>query len=407
MAPVNAELKAVKEQISEIMDNIKALKSQLERAEIELQRLSEKEVAVLETTADLRGAISSFRDMPEDVLREIFLAFMGDDIPQLYPPSVPLQYTLMQISSGIRHIARTTPSIWASISIRIDRFDRLDELHYGNLVFEARKWFQRAGGQALSISVEELSFGHEYELDGRVDPANILLDFLLSYSRRWKSIRFWCSETPTMITRMAALSAADVPLLRSVSLRFGSDTSVFRNSTILSLPALEQMTLITIWNCAANFTVNWALLTSLTLSGYSYGALDLSIATIVMILQQTKRLSFCDITVCQPLDSGVNFPSKIDLLFLKILHISDGMGAIECSAVLDLFHTPTLEIFHLNGIFTESISTFFEAITDCPGTFSLLLKLWKIIGRHRGIAPQLPFIDSIALPTTLEHTKQL
>ncbi len=83
--------------------------------------LSKKEPAVLETAADPHPVLSpsSFQNMPEDVLREICIAFIGADFPTLASRMLPLPYKLMQISSEIRHIVLTTPSIWASIHIQL------------------------------------------------------------------------------------------------------------------------------------------------------------------------------------------------------------------------------------------------------------------------------------------------
>ena len=163
MAPANEELTIVEAQIYEATTRIQSLKLQLEQAELEqaeigLQCLREKKAAILETTANHRRALSCFREIPEDVLREICLACMGlDDIPLLTSPALPLPYTLMQISSGIRRIVLSTPSIWASVHIQIISSSRMHKMEYTTLLRDARKWFERAGGLALSLFVEDIT----------------------------------------------------------------------------------------------------------------------------------------------------------------------------------------------------------------------------------------------------------
>ena len=87
------------------------------RSRFELQGQCKTEAAILETDADHRLLLSSssFQNMPEDVLREICIAFIGADFPILESRVLPLPYMLMQISSEIRRIVLTTPSIWASV----------------------------------------------------------------------------------------------------------------------------------------------------------------------------------------------------------------------------------------------------------------------------------------------------
>ncbi|KJA19047.1 hypothetical protein HYPSUDRAFT_144267, partial [Hypholoma sublateritium FD-334 SS-4] len=113
MAPANAKLKGVEVQISEMMAHIQELKSQVEQAENKLQRLHEEEAAILESFADHRRVLSPFRNVPEDILREICIqACVEGDIPALSYLGIPLPCVLAQICRGMRPIALTTPIIW-------------------------------------------------------------------------------------------------------------------------------------------------------------------------------------------------------------------------------------------------------------------------------------------------------
>ncbi len=150
MVPVNAELKTLESQIFAAVAQVNVLQAQLKRAKNELLRLRKKEASVLETLSDLRGTLSSFRNMPEDILREICIAFVAADVPEfsmssgVYFPSYASLYTLMQISSGMERIVLGTPSFWASINIHIGSDAK--ELHYREIVCEAKEWVERASG---------------------------------------------------------------------------------------------------------------------------------------------------------------------------------------------------------------------------------------------------------------------
>ncbi len=377
MAPATAELETVKEKISDAMARIQALRSQLEQTEITLEHLREKEAAILENTAHHRGVLSPFRDLPEDVLREICLALVEGDISSLKFPTFRFgrtlaPYLLMQICCGIRRIVLETPPIWASISFEIDSSRRTDEQEFTTFICRARKWLQRAGRLALSISVTNFSFDNEYdgsesEEDGKLNPANNLIDFLLTYSTRWKSVHFSSSGKSTLVSYVAALPTVNVPQLRSISIRFqGHDNSIFSNSAILAVPTLEHLELGTSSIRMSDFTVNWEILTSLTLNGYYHSPRDVS-----LVLRKTKCLTFCEICVDydQDLTFGIYSPPEINLPLLKILDLTDELRSSTFS-ILNLINAPILQTFRLHReISVSSISTFLKRSPNIQDIF--------------------------------------
>ncbi len=131
-----------------------------------------------------------------------------------------------------------------------------------------RQWFDKAGEKALTISIREIDASrHQY------DPTYILLDALFSYSARWKELHFdsSCDVAAAPITRVAALTAADVPMLQSVSIRIDRRSITPRHlilpkTTLLKIPTLKHLILET--DIVTKFTVNWAALTSITLRAH-------------------------------------------------------------------------------------------------------------------------------------------
>ena len=124
MAPTNAKLKVVQGQICDTIAHIEALKLQVEQAETKLQRLREEEAAIQETFADHRRIFSPFRNLPEDVLREICITYVEMHMPTLtYRRNIKPRpyhngpYVFTQISSEMRHIALTTPRLWATMNV--------------------------------------------------------------------------------------------------------------------------------------------------------------------------------------------------------------------------------------------------------------------------------------------------
>ncbi|KJA26477.1 hypothetical protein HYPSUDRAFT_275493 [Hypholoma sublateritium FD-334 SS-4] len=373
IANTNAKLKTVETQISATVAHIQELKLQVEQAEIKLQRLREEEAAILETFAGHRRVFSPFRHVPEDVLREICIACVEGEIPKLYYlGSTPLPYTLAQISIGLRNIALTTPRIWASMKILIDAFHCYNPEEYDRayliLAQKARKWFERAGSLALTVSIVDTSSTYAIlDLESsEYGQLNILLDTLLSYSTRWKELQFdsWCRVPCISMIHIAALTAVDVPLLQSVTLRLDclNSNTVFSDSEFHTIPSLRHVTLQTP-HAVQMFTINWAVLTSITLRGMYHTNRCYSKSAIARILHQTKCLVSCDIVVGLH-NSEEHYHTEIGLPFLKTLILDEFPSERTSSggpSILDLIIAPFLEICDLRHIFLNlSLSDFFK-----------------------------------------------
>ncbi|KJA25392.1 hypothetical protein HYPSUDRAFT_199914 [Hypholoma sublateritium FD-334 SS-4] len=385
MAPTNEKLKVVEAQISDTVAHIQALKAQVDQAEIKLQRLRQEEAAIWETFADHRRVFSPFRNLPEDILREICVACAEVDMPSLSYCSTPLPYRLAQISSGMRHVALTTPFIWSSMNVYIDPdmayYKRLDKPDYSILARTVREWLERSGQLALTVVIRDATASTAYSWlrNVQTDPSNVLFDALLSYSARWKEIQFHSSRDvqSAAMTRIAELTAIDVPLLQSISLCLGGYVSgpVFYNSPLLTIPTIRHITLDA--DHIQEFNVNWAFLTSVTLGGnfyrrfYSRNGTFHYRSAIARILQKTKCLEFCDIVVC-PDRSEEHYVDKIALPFLKTLFINEDLNdPSAASSILDIITAPNLAIFHVRGMLLDlSLANFFKQ-SQCIQELSL------------------------------------
>ncbi len=196
MAPAKAELKHVEDKISEQLALIEELKSQVKQAQNKLRRLEEEEAAILDNFADHDRVFSPFRNLPEDVLREICVSCVQGNIPELLYGRTSMPYILSQICSRMRYVALTTPLIWASMSVEIkSMFFHRKKPHeleiYAILARKATDWFERAGGVGLTVIIEDSREPYETFQGGHSDPTHILLDALISYSARWKEIQLF------------------------------------------------------------------------------------------------------------------------------------------------------------------------------------------------------------------------
>ena len=361
MAPTNARLKVVEAQISETVSHIEDLKAQVERAEIKLQHLREQEAAILKTSKDHRRVLSAIRHIPEDVLREILIACVQDNIPSLSGRQIPLLYVLAQISSVMRHIALATSIIWARMYVpHYSKIDGIGNKAYSILARRATKWFERARGLPLTLFLSDSTLQHN-----KPDPSLILFDALLRYATHWQDFRFE-SSSKTVSTAMifiSALTAADLPLLQSVTLDIGFSLprSLFSNAAFLTVPTLKHVSLFT--NDLRSFAVNWAVLTSISLNS-KWDSSYYSTNEIANILRQAKHLVFCKIYVGRGRASGEQYLQEIILPYLKTLHVNDGTcgrASSGVSSLLDLVTAPALEILCISPeFFKSSLSNFLQ-----------------------------------------------
>ncbi|KJA19040.1 hypothetical protein HYPSUDRAFT_204950 [Hypholoma sublateritium FD-334 SS-4] len=371
MAPANAILNGVEVQITEMLAYIEELKSQVEQAETKLQRLREEEAAILEGFADHRLVFSPFRNIPEDVLREICIqACVDGDMPRICVYAEPMPYRLAKICRGMRYIVLTTPIIWASLHVEINAysFSGLKRFEQGYSAFARRAsaWFERAGGLGLTVSIKECSDTHAaFEYLFQSDPSTILVNTLTSYSSRWKELQIdsRCgNKLSPLMTRIAALTAVDLPLLQSVSLRLDCShpDPPLHDSVLLKIPTLKRIKLET---CNIRiFTVDWAILTSITLCGISDLCDWPSKSDITRILRQTKSLVFCNIAVGL---GGLEeqYTDYVCLPSLKTLIVSErhfGSVTSEAPSILDLITAPFLEICHMYDQAVFDFADFFK-----------------------------------------------
>ncbi|KJA14219.1 hypothetical protein HYPSUDRAFT_49350 [Hypholoma sublateritium FD-334 SS-4] len=376
MSPASEKLKAVEVQISDAIAHIQALKLQIEETENKLRRLCQEEAAILETSANHRRVLSTVRNLPEDVLREICIACVDSEVnvPALFYGDTPLPYRLAQISSGMRHIALTTPLIWASMNIYMD-YD-CDPLDYTQvcsiLASRANRWFERAGGMALTVSITDTTYSYARFQDVQADSSNILFNTLFSYSTCWKRFRFESSCRDELafppiidIRRVsAALSAADLPLLESITLRCECGISMFRNSPIFSIPTLRYLTLDTQWDVWPDGAV-------ISDRREEVSSFD----EIARMLRQTKRLVFCDIALAP---GSMDSLGEINLPFLEMLRVDDHTfhEAARDLSIFDLINAPILATLRIRAALLDaSLANFFER---SPGIRVLSISQWKV-----------------------------
>ena len=319
--------------------------------------MREEEAAISVKFENHVRVLAPIRNLPEDVLREICITCVADPVPGLSPFTTPLPYVLAQISAGIRHIALTTPIIWAQMDIQIrEHYGSWDRRTFLGLVRKVEDWFDSSGGLPLTLYIDDPS-GGAYTTVGSIPESNILLDALFSYSALWKEIQFksrW-EILSAPVLRFAALTNADVPLLQSVTLSLGCSLppSLLSNIVFLKSPTLRHVSLFT--PNVRKFPINWAVLTSVSLHGRA-NDLCYSKNEIAQIFQQTKQLVSCDIVMSPPRAEDQFYLEEVKLPFLERLRIVEmffDLASPEAPSLLDLISAPNLANLDIDGTFLE------------------------------------------------------
>ena len=354
-APLIGRAQNLGAQISSVRLHIEEVKAQVAQMKAELEGLCTEEVAVTKACAPHRLALSPFRSLPEDVVREICIACMGDE---KYPVATKASATpikLTRISSVIRNVALTTPALWATVQFNYN-FNAADAQKSLPLLQRcagaANEWFSRAGGLPLSVTLNERT-----SVDGRYD-SNVergeFFDLLFSYSSRWRELRLkFTSSSREPLSRISALKATDVPLLQIFSLEYKVRTSTIRSGTILSIPTLQHVYL-KIWaKDISRFSAGWEHFTSLQIHGRPVEERN-AVTSIATILRKTTRLVYFGIqmgTVTEVCDI-----SEILLPYLKGFSITEAvpLNTPGIHGLLKFINAPVLLDLQLSGSFLPS-----------------------------------------------------
>ncbi|KAI5822919.1 hypothetical protein K523DRAFT_377056 [Schizophyllum commune Tattone D] len=158
-----------------------------------------------------RGALSSLRSLPLEVLQHIFRFTLPTAHNALLSPDEP-PILLTRVCRAWREVALSTPELWASFHVVCTPFDT-DMSEQARQVVELRlraveTWLARSGTWPLDISIHA-----EYlPVSGNASTVTSVLRTVLSHSRRWRDL----AVVATM-EEMAELLPLrlDLPQLRS------------------------------------------------------------------------------------------------------------------------------------------------------------------------------------------------
>ncbi|KJA22411.1 hypothetical protein HYPSUDRAFT_656867 [Hypholoma sublateritium FD-334 SS-4] len=336
-APTDDERARLKETVADYDEKLAAITQKISALEVQLRSLNEEKTATLEASKLFKRALSPFRQLPEDVVRAIFVACLEWRCnPTMAKTEAPVLLT--RISRATRMIALTTPRLWAAIHIPIITSVQLEVMDTAKSVMNARargvkEWLlRRSGDLPLRISVYETNYNGTQELTSDV------IDILIACCSRWKNVHFTCR--PTTLSGVLSLSRFDVPLLQSLAMyptTFTPDEiNLWKNSDILQSPMLKKFGYLGFSNgVPPKYPVNWSNLTHL----HCTDAMD----NLVDVLRQAAALTTLNLTL-ERLEHAIPYSGTISLPCLtSLVIIQHCRPRGENMEILESIYAPSLE----------------------------------------------------------------
>ncbi|KAJ7253524.1 hypothetical protein C8J57DRAFT_1473845 [Mycena rebaudengoi] len=233
--PDDAECQQIRDFLVDPRKEAAHLAEQIARMQKVIEDLTRKRDDLTEFIDAHEALVSPARRLPDDVVREIFVA----SLPANRNCAISSQESpllLCTICQSWRSLALSTPRIWASIHIVAPSSDKTERM-----INTVRDWLARSGALPLSISLT-------VSLSAWPTPdTSTLLKALISYSLRWKYIRFILP--PYQFEPLSPLSPEDVPVLEEAII--DGSTSELVDHTIMS-PRLAFLRATSLWSVSLN-----------------------------------------------------------------------------------------------------------------------------------------------------------
>lgn len=145
-----------KDEITRLKDMIQTLKERLEKVEM--------------CVAEHEALVAPIRQLPSEVLSEIFLSCLPQPPPTSCPSEMPL--VLGQVSRHWRDVWLSTPGLWANITVHCSNIDN-------RVISRVETCIKRSGDCPLTIDINAPS-----------EDCTRLLEAIIPHSERWYSIAF-------------------------------------------------------------------------------------------------------------------------------------------------------------------------------------------------------------------------
>ncbi|EDR15537.1 uncharacterized protein LACBIDRAFT_302023 [Laccaria bicolor S238N-H82] len=282
-SPSASEILDIKNLLTEPLERLSTLDSEIERLESIICALYDQRSALSEEIEAHRALISPFRRLPLDIMEEIFTHCLPTHHNAVMSvKEAPL--LLGRVCSAWRSIALLTPRLWASLHIPTPTPDSISDSasvrKMATRCEAVRDWILRWGEIPLSISLYTpdplYSFSSPPDSQEDMEAFRSVSRQILPFSRRWKAVDLRAMEGS--FTHLQDIVEGDVPMLESLSiasipmrtlglqvLSQNSRRPWKKSSGILSAPKLRRLSLTSLRQNLLDLPVRWSQLTHLKL----------------------------------------------------------------------------------------------------------------------------------------------
>ncbi|KAJ7615855.1 hypothetical protein FB45DRAFT_801477 [Roridomyces roridus] len=296
-----------------------SLTQEIIRLQSQLDELSAKRDSLHQFIDAHLALVSPVRRLPEDLVREIFVACLHPkENATLRASDAPM--LLCHITRYWRNVALSTPPLWTSLHI-FNPSPRNESMMVQRINDAADAWLSRSGSLPLSISLVQgiplFSPTDNDLIDSHRSACTRLLETLVKFAPRWGSVRLSIAGTFDL-TPLTRVAADDVQMLRSAAIDRWDAGMLFlgaRGLTALSLRTEEL---------PAAASIHWESLSHLTLAMSNHGH-DETPGThdVLPILRQCPHLETLNVDFDFGMDSQQSLEPQLpcDLPHLRRLSV--------------------------------------------------------------------------------------
>ncbi|KAJ7253536.1 hypothetical protein C8J57DRAFT_1237342 [Mycena rebaudengoi] len=335
--PDDAECQQIRDFLVDLRKEVAHLAEQIARMQKLLDDLTRKRDDLTEFIDAHLALVSPARRLPDDVVREIFVA----SLPANRNCAISAQESpllLCTICQSWRNLAVSTPRMWASIHIVAPANDKIERMAQ-----TVHAWLARSGALPLSISLTAS------RSTWPPPDASSLLTALIRYSLRWKHIRFILP--PDQFEPLSSLSLEDAPVLeKAIVVGF---TGQYADHTIMS-PRLAFLQTTSLSSVNAQFIypqtpIRLEFLRHLSFEVVGVSQTYISPQSTLEILRRCALLETCTILINGDLDVSLDVSSTLPCRMEHLRHFRVRSYPTRATYFFEILVLPNLRRLEYTG----------------------------------------------------------
>lgn len=312
----------IKAKLEEADADLHQIDSEIQQCQALLISLTQRRDQLQHYSQLHKGTLSAIRRFPPEILAKVFHEYGSPSFSRAFRPA--------QVSKFWRGVAYTTPHLWNSFTIDLEKGSERPDLE-ANMT---QLWLTNSGELPITFSLALLDFYGK-----PINPELTLIShpcvkLLAENARRWKSVHF---DVPRTWLADLSIVGDNLPFLESLKIipHLSSQESAPLNLVDLVSIAPRLQTLV-LGDKVFGITLSsapWAQLTSCELGGHS-------ISDCYTVLQNSPNLRKCELSASSAGNSDLTHCPPITHYNLESLDINNG-NCLE--QLLDRLELPNLK----------------------------------------------------------------